>query len=296
VNDLITGSKFVLDDEPVAVAVADRLTRPLLVAVVGPASHESLAVVNALKTRDDMIVDHVTSVGHHVATESDLIVLLFGAGDPDPVAKVTELTAALKAADAGPYAVEALVVGTNPEACQGTVDAVLASPAGQTLVPGVTTATAGTISALAQFTANLADVRGIAFRATSGLRLLQLALKKTPSSAGRSELLDRIDALQQELPLLVELELLREIVSGRAALPRWLRAELSRLLIHPEPARRLGLAADADAVTLQEAIQATSTGWRVLENTGRIPFSARKAMLIAQQALDRLHAELAYYG
>ena len=96
--------------------------------------------------------------------------------------------------------------------------------------------------------------------------------------------------------MLVELDLLREIVSGRAALPRWLRTELSRLLIHPEPARRLGLAADADAMALQEAIQTTSTGWRVLENTGRIPFSARKAMLIAQQALDRLHAELAYYG
>jgi hypothetical protein len=92
------------------------------------------------------------------------------------------------------------------------------------------------------------------------------------------------------------MELLREIVSGRAALPRWLRHELARLFIHPEPDRRLGLAPGADAAQLQDAVQATSTGWRVLENTGRIPFSARKAMLVAQQALDRLHAELAYYG
>jgi hypothetical protein len=85
-------------------------------------------------------------------------------------------------------------------------------------------------------------------------------------------------------------------VSGRTLLPRWLRTELARLLIHPEPSLRLGVPLDADAATLQAAVEATSTNWRVLENTGRIPFSARKSMLVAQQALDRLHAELAYYG
>ncbi|HRE01913.1 MAG TPA: hypothetical protein PLV68_11485, partial [Ilumatobacteraceae bacterium] len=122
------------------------------------------------------------------------------------------------------------------------------------------------------------------------LRIIQVAMKTAASNAARTELLDRIDALQQELPLLVELELLREIVSGRTVLPRWLRADLCRLLIHSEPTRRLGLAPGADAAALQESIETTGTGWRVLENTGRIPFSARKAMLIAQQALDRLHA------
>ena len=224
------------------------------------------------------------------------MVLLFASAEPEPLATIDELRAIIKAADAGPYAVEALVTAAPGENPQRVVEEVLASQAGLTLIPELSAATPATIARLHAFATNLADVRGVAFRATSGLRLVQLAMKTAPSGSGRTELLDRIEALQHELPLLVELELLREIVSGRATLPRWLRAELARLLIHPEPARRLGLAIDADAAALQAAVQSTSTGWRVLENTGRIPFSARAAMLIAQQALDRLHAELAYYG
>jgi hypothetical protein len=264
--------------------------------VVGQAHHDVTAILAGINRRDDMVVRHVTGVGHPLVESADLVVLTFVVGGPDPVVAVTELAAVLKVAAAGPFAVEGLVTGGTDAECEQVVAAVLASPVGQTVLPAVGVATRERLAALNAFATNLAEVRGVAFRATSGLRVVQLAMKEAPSSAGRTELLDRIDALQQELPLLVELELLREIVSGRAALPRWLRSELARLLIHPEPARRLGLAPDADAVTLQEAIQTTSTGWRVLENTGRIPFSARKAMLIAQQALDRLHAELAYYG
>jgi hypothetical protein len=233
--------------------------------------------------------------GSHLA-RSDLTVLVLSAADPDPLAKVTELQSMLKAAPCGPYAVEGMVVAVPGHDPQRVLDIVLNSSPGITLFPDLRAATSERIAELQAFATNLAEVRGVAFRATSGLRLVQLAMKAAASSPGRTELLERIESLLQELPLLVELELLREIASGRAALPRWLRSELSRLLIHPEPARRLGLKADADAAELQAAVQATSTEWRVLENTGRIPFSARNAMLVAQQALDRLHAELAYYG
>ncbi|MEO7398783.1 MAG: hypothetical protein ABIW84_09485, partial [Ilumatobacteraceae bacterium] len=293
---LITGSRLLINDEPVAVEATSRLVRPFNAVFVGPSSDDVTTILAGMTRRDDMVVRHVADPGHPFVSTADLVVLLFAATDPDPVTSVTDLVAVLKAAEAGPFAIEALVTGAPPALCQQVVSALLASPAGQTVIPTVAVATRANVDTLNAFATNLADVRGVAFRATSGLRVVQLAMKDASSSAGRTELLDRIDALQQELPLLVELELLREIVSGRAALPRWLRSELARLLIHPEPARRLGLEPDADAATLQDAIQMTSTNWRVLENTGRIPFSARKAMLIAQQALDRLHAELAYYG
>jgi serine/threonine protein kinase len=296
VNDLVTGSRLLLNDEPVAMAVTARLTRPFRTTVVGPPTPETLLLVAGLRVREDMAADLVTSPSNPLVGESDLVVLVLSASDPDPGAAVSELQSALKAADTGPYAIEGLVVSAPGQDPQRVLQTVAAGTAGLTLFPEMGVADTERISELQAMASNLADVRGVAFRATSGLRLVQLAMKSTPSSPGRTELLDRIESLQQELPLLVELELLREIVSGRAALPRWLRAELCRLLIHPEPARRLGLAPDADAAALQQAVQETSTQWRVLENTGRIPFSARKAMLVAQQALDRLHAELAYYG
>ena len=296
VNDLITGSRLLINDEPVAVEVTARLVRPFTTTVVGPPTPETLLLVAGLRNRTDMAAEHATEVaGRHLAA-SDLVVLVLSAADPDPLSRVTELLSTLKSAECGPYAVEGLVVpvpGHNPHR---VLDIVVNSTPGITLFPDLRTADPDRITELQAVAANLADVRGVAFRATSGLRIVQQAMKVAPSSPGRTELLDRIESLQQELPLLVELELLREIVSGRAALPRWLRGELCRLLIHPEPARRLGLRHDADAAELQAAVQSTSTEWRVLENTGRIPFSARKAMLVAQQALDRLHAELAYYG
>ena len=296
VNDLVTGSRLLLNDEPVALAVTARLTRPFTTTVVGPPTPETLLLVGGLRDRDDMVADLVTSASDPLVAESDLVVLVLSAADPDPGAMVTELQTALKRADAGPYAIEGVVVGGAGHDAQRVLQTVAATTAGATLFPDMGLADTARLIALQAMANNLTDVRGVAFRATSGLRVVQLAMKAAPSSTGRTELLDRIESLQQELPLLVELELLREIVSGRTALPRWLRAELCRLLIHPEPARRLGLPADADAAALQLAVQDTSTQWRVLENTGRIPFSARKAMLVAQQALDRLHAELAYYG
>lgn len=296
VNDLITGSRLLINNDPVAMRATERLVRPFTAVFVGRAHPEVSAVVAGIARRDDMIVRHVTAVDHDAVASADLVVLVFTPADPDPIAVVTELAAVLKTSEAGPYAIDAVVTAGSPGDCQQVIDTVLASPIGQVAIPTISAATTARVRELSAFATNLTDVRGVAFRATSGLRVVQLAMKDAPSSPGRTELLDRIDALQQELPLLVELDLLREIVSGRAALPRWLRSELGRLLIHPEPARRLGLALDADAMSLKDAIQTTSTGWRVLENTGRIPFSARKAMLIAQQALDRLHAELVSYG
>lgn len=296
VNDLVTGSRLLINDEPVAQKVAARLTRPFTTIVIGPTTPETLLLTAGLRTRDDMVADHSVTVRSPLIAESDLVVLLLPADEPEPVNVVSELMTILKAAEVGPYAVEGLVVATPGHDPQRVLEEVRASAPGATMFPGLTAAEPESISRLQRDATALAEGRGVFFRATSGLRVMQLALKVASSTPARTDLLDRIDSLQQELPVLVELELLREIVSGRAALPRWLRAELSRLLIHSSPALRLGLPADSDAAQLRSAVEATSTGWRTLENTGRIPFSARKAMLVAQQALDRLHAELAYYG
>jgi hypothetical protein len=253
-------------------------------------------LTTSLRTRDDMDAEHVNRVTHPAVASADFVVLAIPANEPDPVAGVTELMSVLKAADVGPYAVDGFVMTMPGHDPRRVLEAVQASVPGATLFPALALAEPERISQIESFATNLAETRGVAFRATSGLRLIQLAMKVAASGPARTDLLTRIDVLQQELPVLLELELLREIVSGRATLPRWLRAELSRVLIHSSPARRLGLADTADAAELQAAVEATGTGWRVLENTGRIPFSARKAMLVAQQTLDRLHAELAYYG
>jgi eukaryotic-like serine/threonine-protein kinase len=296
VNDLVTGSRLLINDEPTALEVTSRLVRPFTTTVIGPITPETLLLTAGLRVRDDMTAHHALSVGGPLVGESDLVVMLISADEPEPLVAVNELMAALKAADVGPYAVEGLVVGTPGHGPQRVLEEVRGSPAGATLFADLAAAEPQNIARLQAHAVNLAEVRGVVFRATSGLRIIQLAMKVAPSAPGRTDLLDRIETLQQELPVLLELELLREIVSGRAALPRWLRTELARLLIHSSPAIRLGLPPDADAAELRAAVEATSTGWRTLENTGRIPFSARKAMLVAQQALDRLHAELAYYG
>ena len=82
-------------------------------------------------------------------------------------------------------------------------------------------------------------------------------------------------------------------MSGRAVLPRWLRGELARLLITPSPPGGSNRTPDTDAGELQAAVQSTITSWRVLENTGRVPFSRTQGDVDVMQALERLHAELA---
>ena len=257
VNDLITGSRLLLNDEPIAVEVTSRLVRPFTTVVIGPPSPQALLLVAGLKARSDMAAQLVTSVGHPDVADADFVVLALSAAEPDPAASAAELLAVLKSAAAGPYAVEGMVVPVPGHDPRRVLDAVLASSPGLTLFPDIRAAEPERIGELQAFAANLAEVRGVAFRATSGLRLVQLAMKSAPSSPGRTELLERIETTLTELPLLVELELLREIVSGRAVLPRWLRSELARLLIHPEPTRRLGLAPDTDAGELQAAVQST---------------------------------------
>jgi len=296
VNDLVTGSRLLINDEPVALEVTGRLTRPFTTTVIGPTTPETLLLTAGLRARDDMMADHSVSVRSPLVAECDLVVLLLAADEPDPASVVSDLMAVLKAAEVGPYAVEGLVVATPGHDPQRVIDEVCASAAGATMFPDLRAAAAENIAQLQGQAKALAEGRGVFFRATSGLRVMQLALKVAPSTPGRSDLLDRIESLQEELPVLVELSLLREIVAGRAVLPRWLRGELARLLIHSSPALRLGLPAEADAAELRAAVEAKSTSWRTLENTGRIPFSARKAMEVAQQTLSRLHAELAYYG
>ena len=296
VNDLVTGSRLLINDEPVAMAVTERLVRPFTTAVVGPLTPETLLLTAGLRLRPDMVAEHVAWTSDPAIGSSDLIVMVLGSDDPDPVGSVTELAAALRAADIGPYAIEGLVAVAPGHDPRRVLEQMRGSVIGSTLFADLSVAEPDRISRLQQLAANLADVRGVAFRATSGLRVLQLAMRSAPSSANRTDLLDRIESLQQELPVLLELGLLREIVSGRAALPSWLRNELARLLMYSSPTQRLGLSPDADTRQLRAAVESTSTGWRTMENTGRIPFSARKAMLVAQQALDRLHAELAYYG
>ena len=67
------------------------------------------------------------------------------------------------------------------------------------------------------------------------------------------------------------------------------------LFLHAGVTSRLGIDRNSDERQVQQAVERLSGELRVLENTGRVPFTARKAVLLAQQSLDRIHAELAPY-
>lgn len=140
--------------------------------------------------------------------------------------------------------------------------------------------------------ATLCD-RASLVRASSALT----ALAAVCASAGPEhrqtvhDITDAIDALRLELPMLGEIDVLRDDSAGRSTLPVPLRRELRRLLLWMVPTQRLGLAEDDD-VDLRGATQTMLERWRTLSNTGRIPFSGRGAAEVVERSLERLYVEL----
>lgn len=276
-----------------------RLSRPLTVVVVPNGSSAAATVSGHIGTAPVVEVIVAPSFDAQAVGEADLVVLLVPSDAPAPEQLVLDTVTALRGAVAGAVALEALVVGDAAGPDPVALAAALRSaPTVGALVSTAEPLTQDALTRLRSLTDELVGHRALLIRAAGGLKLLAAAAASGGAAPPdvRADILDGVEALRSEIPALVEIDVLHDLTSGTASLPRELRAELRRLFLHARPAARLGLDADADAATLRAAVEDASTRWRVLENTGRIPFSARRAMLIAQQSLDRLFAELHPYG
>jgi serine/threonine protein kinase len=246
---------------------------------------------------DDIDVVTAFSPDEAVVASSDVVLLLIPADASAPAEMVNLLSATLRRAVAGPVAFEALVVPVAGATSAEDVAAALRSAPGVgALIPTIEVLGDAAAARIGTLLDEVASHRSSLIGAAAGIKLLSAAADHATSPTARAEVLEGIDGLRAEVPALAEVELLHDLTSGKANLPPALRADLRRLLLFARPATRLGLAPDADPATLRAAVERTGTNWRVLENTGRVPFSARRAMLIAQQSLDRLHAELNPYG
>lgn len=200
----------------------------------------------------------------------------------------------LKPSPAGPIAIETLViVGSAGAEAAGAVSSSLAT--GTTVLTDADVMSSTALSRLRGLAEELAEQRGSVVRAAAGLALLVGAAQHAAPGPTRTKLFEEIDNTRIELPMLSELDTLRDLAAGRLTLPKPVRRIVRPLFLHAGVTARLGIDRNSDERQVQQAVERVSGELRTLENTGRVPFTARKAVLLAQQSLDRIHAELAPY-
>ncbi len=279
---------------PLLVSVAGGKDVDITVPVDGPPITDLDITVDA-PGRMDVVVHTLPALrDDSVLPECDVVVVLVSTATPEPAGLLAELATSLRAALAGPIAIEVLVWSPDPlSAPEPLAEALSAGSGIGSSAEALSLRSIGRVRAMVD---ELADTRGALVRAAAGLRLLARAADEAAPGRARIELVESIDELNTELPMLAEIEVLRDIASGRVAIPRRLRMDLRRLFLHADASLRLGLARSADESQLRAAVEAMSNDLRVQENTGKVPFTARKAVLLAQQSLDRLHAEIAPYA
>lgn len=238
----------------------DRLGRPVRTVIVAEAPHDQLLeacggseTVSVVSSPDDALV-----------LAADLVIIVGDPGGTDPVIAERALMSAASLAAAGPVHVERL-----------------AAPFDE-----------ADLDRIRSLHHELAEHRAPLLRAASGLRLLLASADGAASPAARSQILQAVDLVAAELPELQEIEVLRSLVSGKASLARPLAGAVVPLLLFHTPALRLGLAPDATVEQCRSRAGELAETWRVLENTGRIPYSSRHTMLVAQRALDQLQSDL----
>ena len=206
----------------------------------------------------------------------------------------TKAVEVLKPAPAGPIVIETLVItGAGGAAAASAVVASLT--AGTTVLTDAEVMSSAALSRLRALAEDLAEQRGSVIRAAAGLALLDNAAQHAAPGPPRTKLFEEIDGTRIELPMLSELDVLRDLAAGRLLLPKPVRRIVRPLFLHAGVTARLGIDRNSDERQVQQAVERVSGELRTLENTGRVPFTARKAVLLAQQSLDRIHAELAPY-
>lgn len=223
------------------------------------------------------------------------VLVVFVADDADGVRPLaSSLVEVLKPTTTGPIALLCLVV-PRPGGMEQAEAMQASLAAGNTLLADAHVMSSAVLSRGRALADELAEQRGSVLRAAAGMTLLTHAARFAPPGAARTKLFEEIDATRLELPMLSELDVLRDLAAGRLSLPKPVRRLVRPLFLHAGVTARLGIDRNSDERQVQQAVERISGELRVLENTGRVPFTARKAVLLAQQSLDRIHAELAPY-
>jgi hypothetical protein len=222
---------------------------------------------------------------------ADAVAIWIGSADPNVTEALGTFLGGLRSAAAGPIVVQVLVQPSTdgPTFDEFVVGLRSLAPALASLAKPFDAIEVDWFEALVR---DLHEHRAPALRSASGLRLLAELADQANSPADRSHILQAVDLVRAELSELDELEVLRGLSGGRVGLLPVLRDDIVPLLAFSDPGRRLRQEPATDRVALLRVVEDLGTRWRVMENTGRIPFSARAAVLTAQQSLDRLHVDL----
>ena len=228
------------------------------------------------------------------AADCDLLVVFVD--DDVEAARPTAAKAAgiLKPMTVGPVVLETLVI-TGAAGAEGAAAVATGLTAGTTVLTDAEVMSGRALTRLRELAEELADQRGSVVRAAAGLALLTSVAQHAAPGPARTKLFEEIDGTRIELPMLPELDVLRDIAAGRLVLPKPVRRIIRPLFLRAAVAARLGIDRNSDEHQVQQAVERIGGELRTLENTGRVPFTARKAVLLAQQSLDRIHAELAPY-
>ncbi len=288
VFDLVALAREIITSDPgvAEIAVAeDRLTRPLSVAVIGSA--ERVGLVPGRHARMDVTAHEIDDPA---VAASDLVVLAVTPEHVPPMA--ASLSAILREAISGPVAVEVLVVTERGQAPGPVLSQLRRDPALIRLQPDIGVASPQTVAAVERMCAELSGPRIALVRGSAGLAHLLRSAEHASTTEARVRILRGVDIVTSEIPAVAEIDVLRDLTVGAVRLPATVRRDVVNLLLHDDPALKVGLSTGTDLATVLERAEALSQSWRVLENTGRIPFSVRGEILIAERALDQLIADL----
>lgn len=293
-NDLVAAARHVpgaASGEALLARAQQRLVRPLSVAIVPirDAVRETCARLSQAVPTEAVMVQVTVDIREII--EADIFVLV--GDDTLDAAAVDAWVTRLQPSREGPLAIGLIVDGsaTDLEIVSRLLrGSKVGSAVAQMARPDMGEAT------LRMICHELTGQRLSVLQASAALHPLVAGLDAMPPSPSRAAVHEAVEGLRSDLPVLEEIDLLRDLAAGRAVVPLWLRGPLHSLLLFTDAARRLRLPPEATPAEMKAAVIALGSDWRTQENSGRLPFSARRAALVAQRSLDRLYAELAPYG
>ncbi len=312
-----------VDGSPTAGAVhqaIDELALPARVALVASSAPLATELAAALAC-DDLEVEPVVAWGDESApvpdTTADSVLVLLPADAEDAARLVAGVRASVARTAGGPIAAVGLAPDIDPVLAThlrvdlgATLVTVLGvglplvvggddgtdddgtGPAGRDpseLLFADSGATALTVSEVAAVVRHLVRDRRSLLRADGAVALLRRAVITHAGDPAADAITDAIERLELLLPELRELEVLRSDLAGTLPIPAERQAELRRVLLEVDPARRLGLADDADPEARRAAALEGGERWRRIAE--RMPYADRDFGLVVARAHDRIWQE-----
>ena len=316
-----------VDGSPTAGAVhqaIDELALPARVALVAESEPLAVELATAL-SGDDLEVEPVVAWGDESApvpdTTADAVLVLLPADREDAARLVAGVRASVARTPGGPIVAVGLAPNIDADAAaarRGDHAATLVTVLGvgvplvaggedgadddgvgnddegrdaSDLLFGAAGESDLTIGELAAVLRHLVGDRRSLLRADGSVALLRRAVVTHAGDPAADAITDAIERLELLLPELAELDVLRADLAGSLSVPEERRAELRRVLLEPDPARRLGLPATAAAADRQAAALEGGERWRRIAE--RMPYAERDRGLVVARAHDRIWQESA---